>query len=108
MYYESEPDHFIVTTEACNTDPQKTIGYFDRRCGQILQLAIKWAPIETKAILEVSVGNLHNGLRNEEHLNLILDSHTVPHFTFLIIDYPKLVPRPSRPRNKVIISQTKE
>jgi len=68
----------------------------------------KWAPIETKAILEVSVGNLHNSLRSEEHLNLILDSHThtVLHFTFLIIDYPNLVPRPTRP-NKVIFSQTK-
>jgi len=67
MYYESETNHLIVTTEACNTDPQKTGGYFARRCEQILELAIKWAPIETKAILEVSGGDLHNGLRNEEH-----------------------------------------
>ena len=84
--HESEPDHFIVTTEARNTisiDPQKTVGYFARRCEQILELAIKWAPIETKAILEVSGGNLHvhNGLRNDEHLNLFLDSHIVLHFT---------------------------
>jgi len=31
---------------------EKTVGYFARRCEQILELAIKWAPIETKAILE--------------------------------------------------------
>jgi len=83
---------------------QKTVGYFARRCEQILELAIKWAPIETKAILEVSGGNLHNSLQSEEHLNLILNSHThtVLHFTFPIIDYPNLVPRPTKPGNKVI------
>jgi len=41
-------------------------------------------------------------------LNLILDTHSVLYFTFPIIDYHNLVPRPSRPRNKVIFSQTEE
>ena len=34
---------------------QKTVGYFATRCEQIIELAMKWAPLETKAILEVQV-----------------------------------------------------
>lgn len=37
-------------------DPQKTVSYFAKRCEQILDLAVKWAPTETKAILEVRRG----------------------------------------------------
>ncbi len=33
--------------------PQKTVSYFATRCQQIIELAIKWTPTETKAILEV-------------------------------------------------------
>ena len=44
----------------CPTDvtlnPQKTVSYFAKRCEQILDLAVKWAPTETKAILEVKSG----------------------------------------------------
>lgn len=38
--------HFLCTC-------QETIVNFAKRCGQIIDLAIKWAPDETKAILEV-------------------------------------------------------
>ena len=31
------------------------MNYFAQRCQQILELAIKWAPLETKAILEVGL-----------------------------------------------------
>ena len=34
---------------------QKTVNYFAQRCQQILEIAIKWAPLETKAILEVNL-----------------------------------------------------
>ena len=37
-------------------DPQKTVSYFAKRCEQILDLAVKWAPTETKTILEVRRG----------------------------------------------------
>ena len=39
----------------CSIFMQKTVSYFAQRCQQILELAIKWAPLETKAILEVQL-----------------------------------------------------
>ena len=32
---------------------QKTVSYFATRCKQIIELAIKWSPLEVKIILEV-------------------------------------------------------
>ncbi len=36
-----------------HTPTQKTVSYFAKRCQQIIELAVKWTPTETKAILEV-------------------------------------------------------
>lgn len=50
---------------------QKTVTYFATRCQQIIELAIKWTPDETKSILEVSFINGYNILSMKAKLQML-------------------------------------
>ena len=45
----------MPTCDSCLHLSQETVVNFAKRCGQIIDLAVDWAPRETKAILEVGV-----------------------------------------------------